>query len=170
MIGARYDGDREREEPIELTAGELRELNMQAPPMRTQPSQDVATPALSPTQAALAPARPATAAHEELRLPSAVFWTAAGLTVTAAAFSLWSGLDMLDKHDTYVQRPTRSTYDSGKAAETRTNVLLGTTAALLSATAALFFFTAWNDDEETLSPSLAATPESAVLSLRRRFQ
>ena len=42
MIGARYDGDREREEPIELTAGELRELSMQAPPpMPTKPSQDV---------------------------------------------------------------------------------------------------------------------------------
>ena len=57
--------------------------------------------------------------------PLVVFITG-GATLVAVGLSIWSGLDAMNRLHDFEARPTQGILDSGRAAEVRTNVLLGT--------------------------------------------
>jgi hypothetical protein len=62
--------------------------------------------------------------------------------------SVFSGLDTVDKAHAYDQSQTRAAYDDGNAAQSRTNVLIGLTAAVVVLTAvAAGFFVDWRGKE-----------------------
>lgn len=169
-IEARWGGAGARTQSLELAAGELRELSFEAPALPAELPAGEPLPGPSKAAAVLAAPPPPTPVKEAKRLPPEWFWTAAGLTTLSGAAALISGLDTLDRQADYERAPTRAAYDSGKASELRTNLLIGGTAALLVASGLLFAFADFEDDGEQISPSLAATPHSALLLLRRSFR
>jgi hypothetical protein len=62
------------------------------------------------------------------------------LTATALGFTVWSGLETLDTLHAFDAHPTQANLSEGQTRQTRTNVLIGTTAglALLTGSAAVF--------------------------------
>ena len=87
------------------------------------------------------------------------FFAGLGLTAVAGVFTIGSGVDASHEHDTFASqgcapgatgpRPASCDQQSadGKSAQLRTNVLLGTTAVLAAATAAVgIFVVRWNGD------------------------
>src|SRR5262249_37417131 len=68
------------------------------------------------------------------------FWIGAGLTVALAAGTTASGVDTLAKHNDYLGTRDAAGYDAGRAAQTRTNVLLVSTGVVGVVTVALGLF------------------------------
>jgi hypothetical protein len=82
-------------------------------------------------------------------LPPTVFYVALGVTAVAAGFAAWSGVDTADRHSRFVgagcspgeySASCVAMADSGRSAQTRTNVLLAAAGVLGVATAALGLF------------------------------
>ena len=78
---------------------------------------------------------------------------AGGLTAVSAAFMIGSGLETMGQRAAFDRNPTQQNLDSGRSAETRTNVLVGVTIGLgvLTGVTALFL-TDWrgkNKEEKT---------------------
>ncbi|MCS6799253.1 MAG: hypothetical protein NZ898_12125 [Myxococcota bacterium] len=130
------------EQHVSLTAGERRELRVEAPapppsppPVSQTPEQPVPAPAQATT-----PVSDVTT-NERDGLSPVFFWTGLGLTVAAGGVLLWSGLDTLAGVDDYEANPTPEGLQRGQAREMRTNVLIGVTAALGVGTAVLALLT-----------------------------
>lgn len=139
-----------RSRSLDCTAGQSVELSLDAPPPEPAP-----TPAPAPTVAppptapvlAVAPPLPVPPVVRPSRrpLPPLVFWIGLAATAASAGVLVWSGLDTLSARDAYVQRPTEAGYNDGASRETRTDVLIATTAVLGVATAVVgVFFTEWS--------------------------
>jgi hypothetical protein len=113
-------------------AGERREIVLEAPPE-------------APASAPEGPA-PSTGGGGGL---SPIFSIAAGaLAVGAGGVLIWSGVDTLAGVDDYENDPTTEALAVGQSKETRTNVLIGVTAALAVTTLVLAIFTDWDGSEE----------------------
>jgi hypothetical protein len=99
------------------------------------------------------------------------FWVALGTTAAVGGATLASGLDTDSQHDAFERSPSRSAADSGAAAETRTNVLAGVTAALGLATATVGLFAVrWSSPASPpVTATLDITPTGALTSIRGRF-
>lgn len=87
------------------------------------------------------------------------------LTAVATGLTVWSGLSTLSRRDRYVlnrDQQTQENYDDGKAAQTRTNVLLAVTGgvAVLTAVTAVFFVD-WHGTRSTAMVGVG--PGSVVL-------
>ena len=105
-----------------------------------------------------------------------VFGIGAGLTAVGAGVLVWSGIDVLSARDAYVASPTAGGYDDGIGRETRTNVVLGVTAALAVGTLVVAFFTDFGGNggergEATarILPTLVVTPEGGALGAAGTF-
>jgi hypothetical protein len=94
--------------------------------------------AASGTAAAAAPAAAQTAVSS--KLSPAWFWTAAGITGAMAIGTIASGVDTVQQHSDFLLHPTDEGARAGQAADSRTQILLGTTAAFAVGTAALGVF------------------------------
>lgn len=98
-------------------------------------------------QAAVASPPPPTKAHG---LPP---WTVAvggGLVIASGVLSGVSGFDTVDKRDAFLDDPTQPRLDDAFASQTRTNVLLGTTAGVALVTAVIAaFFVDWKAEART---------------------
>jgi tetratricopeptide (TPR) repeat protein len=100
-----------------------------------------------------------------------VFIVGAGLTAVAGGVLIWSGVDTLTANDNYTRYFTEAPspnvteaeglYHSALDAQTRTNVLVGVTAALAATTVILAIFTDWDGDPPS-EPSDAAEPAAAA--------
>lgn len=97
-------------------------------------------------------------------LSPTVFYVGVGVSAVLAGATAWSGLDTQSKRDEFDADPTAAGYDEGMAAQKRTNVLLGLTAAAGVTTAALGLFAVeWDDGKEA---DVAISPGAATLRLR----
>lgn len=109
VVGERVDramADVKAEATVTLTASPLREAGTgAAPPLPVERRSG---------HAGVAPA-----------------WISIGAVGTAAVAgaTIWSAVDTLAVHDAYLASRDRATYDEGRAAELRTNVLIGATGA-----------------------------------------
>lgn len=130
---------------VEGRAGESRTVELvEPPPPPEKPEEPVKPP---PQKPAVPPPPP----PSEKPLPPWVFFVGAGLTVGAGAATAISGLDAQNNPGVDAVRrecagkdETCPLYQEGKAAELRTNVLLGVTAGLGVATGVIgLFFTRW---------------------------
>jgi hypothetical protein len=155
VIEARWAGREPVSRPFEGAAGQVSDQELR-PPAGAPAVAATATPAASgaTTSPGLAPAADAASpppppavdvqlgaaepAHHVL--PPTVFWVGTGLTVVAGGILTWSGLDTMSARDRFVRDPTRAGFDDGKSRETRTNVLIATTAVLGAATIAVGLF------------------------------
>jgi hypothetical protein len=101
-----------------------------------------------------------------------VFWTGAGITVAAGAFTVWSGLDTINDPGADAVRDIcaaegesgsncQAAYKEGRDKQTRTNIAIGATAVLGVATIAIgAFLTDWSggksESGKVSSPKRAA--------------
>ena len=136
-----WPGDRLKTAKINAVAGGEEELKLDAPPL-------VVTTVVGPA----GPSAPPPAAVKEKPLGPMVFFIGAGLTVVGAGATILSGIDAKNnpgvdavKRDCAGMSETCPTYQRGRDAQFRTNVILGATigAGLLTAVVGTFF-TQWS--------------------------
>lgn len=97
-------------------------------------------------------------------MPPTVFYVGLGVTGVLAGATVWSGLDTNSKRDDFDANPTAAGYDDGVAAQRRTNILLGLTAAAGVTTAALgLFAVSWEDGK---SADVAIAPNGTTVRVR----
>ncbi len=170
-LASRWPGRGERTRTLEAVAGQSVELALEAPP------PVVVAPTPAPVIVVAPPVtRPMTDphvdAHPRRPLSPVVFWVGLGATVATGAVLVWSGLDTLSARDTYVATPTETLYRSGVSSELRTNVLVGTAAAVGAATVLIgALFTDWSGPRRdvALLPTAGAHDGRPTLGLAGTF-
>jgi nicotinamidase-related amidase len=81
------------------------------------------------------------------------------VTAVAGGVTVWSGLDTEKRYDSFAEtRTDPGLRDAGRAAQTRTNVLLGVTATAAVATAALGLFVVDFRSEQAPERSVQVSP------------
>ncbi len=148
---ASFDDAQSDPQFVEAEAAKRGSLVFEYSPAKDQ-EQEKASPPAEVTSTADNSDANLTATTDE-GLPIWYFLSGVALTLGAGAATLWSGLDVLDLHDTYQDNQTQEVYESGLDKERRTNILIGVTAAVGAATCVLALFTQWDDSEEGDSES-----------------
>jgi tetratricopeptide (TPR) repeat protein len=93
-----------------------------------------------------------------------IVYIGAGVTAVLAGISIGSGLDTSSKRRQFDSSPSAQLYDDGVAAQQRTNILVGVTAAAGVATALVgLFVVRWSSPKE---PHVSLTPGGASFSTR----
>ena len=99
-----------------------------------------------------------------------VFWSALGAPAVSGAVLIWSGLDTLAARDAYVLAPNEAAYNDGLGLQTRTNVLIATTATLAAATALVAVFTEWSGGRTAqVGAAVLPLPGGAGVTVVRSF-
>lgn len=105
-------------------------------------------------------------------LPPVVFWVGVGVTGALAVVSTWSGFDTSSANDDYLDAPTKRAYDDAHARQSRTNVLVGVTAALAATSLVLALLTDWGGSDEQGSEPMAQAwvgPDGAGLVVQGKL-
>lgn len=98
------------------------------------------------------------------------FWASLSLTGALALGSVASGVDTIHRHSEFVAHPSEVTARSGQAADSRTQALIGTTAAFAVGTAALGIFgVKWGDSKAPVTASAAPLPGGIAASVGGHF-
>jgi hypothetical protein len=148
---------------IEIKPDETLDVTPALGPTSTPPVDAVPVPALVPLPAAPQTVPPVVEGRRT-GLSPVWFWLGTGATALSGGATLASGLDTLSKHQSFVDARcpvagssacnTLST--SGTSAQTRTDVLVGVTAAVGVATVVVLLFTRWGSGEDARAhPSLS---------------
>lgn len=158
-----FDGDRALNRDVIVKAGDDITLPFEAPPAAAHPPAKHA-PAAEPGDAGVA-------AHDEARprpLSPTYVLIGGGLTAALAGVTVWSGLDTVHAHDAYAKAPTADGWSSGRSKQLRTNILIGSTAAVGVATGLIaLFWTQWGGQEAHVA--LAPSTSGATLSYGGKF-
>ncbi len=145
------------ERRIGVEAGSLRRVLLEAPPPPAPPPSE-------PDLIEDAPSKDEGVQKDKGMSPT-IFYVGLGVSAALAGATVWSGLDTQSKRDAFDDDPTGAGYDEGVAAQRRTNILLGLTAAAGVTTGALGLFAVqWEDGTEA---EVALSP--GVVSVRSRF-
>ena len=140
--------DRSRSTHVEARAQGKDSLSLEAPPVPAQPPPQ--TPSTAGTSRATPLSPPPEPAQKPLgRVP---FFIGAGLTAVGIGATVFSGLDAQNhpgvdavKRDCVGLGESCPTYQKGRDAQTRTNIILGVTGGVALATAVIgVFFTQWS--------------------------
>lgn len=171
QLTASFEGEGADTQPISGGAGVRLTRNFAPPPRAAQPTQPAHELDNATAQAA-APLAPEE--KERAGISRAWFITSAAVAVALAGTAVWSGLDVLSKHDDYKQQPTEAGYEEGIKLERRTNILIGASGAAAASAVVLAFFTKWSRGKEAPPTSSAAvrvgfTPVGSSLSITKRF-
>ena len=174
-----WSDDRSKAIKVTGKAGGVEELSLDAPPLPPPP--------VKPIVVLIAPEKPPPV-HEK-PLGPVVFFIGAGLTVAGVAGTIVSGLDAQNnpgedavRRDCVGLGESCPTYQRGRDAQLRTNILLGATAGVGILTGVVgLFFTQWSSPRSraganqpgtgrpTWSPSVAAEPGGAHVGLAGAF-
>lgn len=155
-----WTGDRSHKARVVGKPGGKEELVLQAPAERPKippPVDTRTTPSPQPT--------PDAPKESSKPLPPVVFFVAGGLTLVAGGATVWSGIDTINnpgqdavRRDCVGQDESCPTYQKGRDAQLRTNVLIGATAGLGVVTAVIgVFFTRWGGDATAKKTGAAPT-------------
>lgn len=154
-----FGGDRSKLVRVDARAGGKEDISVAAPPVLAPAPTATSTPRGGDVAGPRADAKP---------LAPVLFFALAGLTVVGGAATLLSGLDARAnpgadavRRDCVGLGESCPTYQKGRDAQFRTNVLLGATGGVALVTAVVgVFFTEWS------SPGKIAPRTSAVWPLR----
>ncbi len=114
-------------------------------------------------------------------VPRWAFFSSLGATVAVGTLTIWSGVDANHGVDAYEDAATRGNaalaqdlLEQGQRKETRTNALIGTTAAMVGVTTVLGVFTDWKGHgreakPRSIEPSMAFDKNGGFAGLRGRF-
>jgi hypothetical protein len=147
-------------------------------PSRDERAADAAVGDEAPS--AEAPAKPRSTATTTPHAPPPIrglstgwFWATAAVGGALGAAAIASAVDTADRHEAYVAAPTLQAAADGKAAQTRTHVLLGFTgAAAVSAAVMGIVAVRWRDPAPPpgqLTGSVQPARGGATATLRGRF-
>jgi hypothetical protein len=133
---------------VRVAPGELVSVTL-APEPKKEPAVIVLGP----------PPPPPVAPPSRRPLPPAVPIVGLVLTAAAGGLTLASGLDTRSKRDAFLEDRTQPRLDDAYASQTRTNVLIATTAGLGVVTAVLAgFFTEWSGAHASERSGVASAP------------
>lgn len=136
-------GDKTVQRKITVVAGSLVKVALDPPKRESSKLEEEADED--------APAPPADKGRDGKGKPLSPTWFYVGLGATGVlgAVTIWSGLDTNKARDAYAENPTQSGLDEGKSKQSRTNLLLGVTAAAGVGTAVIgLFFTDWKGQKK----------------------
>ena len=142
IVGA-FGNRRAAPQAVEAAAGDKKELVFDEPPPEPKPTAADGEGGISAATGFDASQAPPSG------ISPAFFATGASLTLALGLVSVWSGLDVLKKHDKYEANQTREGYDDGIDCERRTNILFAATGAAALTTIALALFTDWSGEKST---------------------
>lgn len=137
--------------------------------VQLEPNNAVPTPGASRPLTAPPPVtRPRPTTEARTGWSPSWFWVAVGTTAALGAATTISGVDTLSKHSTFQNDQTDENEEAGRAAQTRTNLLIGGTALAALATAAVGAFAVdWDSPEEPPNAvGLAWDGSSVLLSVK----
>jgi hypothetical protein len=170
-LSASFEGEAGDTQQISGGAGVRLTRNFEPPPRPAQPP-----PPAHELERATASSAPAVTQEATARggISRAWFVTSAAVALALAGTAVWSGLDVLSKHDDYKQQPNEAGYEEGLKLERRTNILIGAASAAAATAVVLAFFTKWSRDKEAQARSTAAVfvglgPVGGSLSITKRF-
>lgn len=126
VVTARF-GEQEVRRNVTVVAGSLERIVLE-PPAAPPPSPE--DPGDEPP-AEDAPEQPAAGKP----LPPTWFWVGVGATALLGGATVWSGLDTNSAREQYDKNPTPGGLDDGRSKQSRTNLLLGSTAVVAALTA-----------------------------------
>lgn len=161
LVTGSFDG-KQVQRQISVVAGSLEQVRLEAPP---PPPARSATPVAAPVRGP----RDQGAAGKHGGLPPLAVYIGAGATAVLGGVTIWSGLDTNKARSDYDAHPTQQGLDSGQGKQTRTNVLVGATAVVGVATAAIAIFaTDWkgkstSDEHPEAHMALGIGPGSVSL-------
>lgn len=138
-VAGRIDGKRVKRK-VSVVAGSLERVLLERP--KAKPAVTAPTPGEDPF-AGDPPDKDTTKKDEKPLSPA---WVYGGLTLTAVlgGVTAWSGLDTNKARSEYDDNPTQAGLDDGQSKQSRTNLLLGATAAVGVTTGVIaVFFTNW---------------------------
>jgi hypothetical protein len=167
-VAAVFEG-RGSAEPREVSGkpGERTNVVFSAPPVPEPEENDPASVPVAPASAVV------TDEGEPAGVSPWFFGVGAIVTAGLGGVLVWSGLDVLDKHDEYEAAPTREKFEDGQDRERRTNILIGVTAAAGAATLAVALFgTNWSggeSDDERAAIGFSAGPDGAMMEVGGSF-
>jgi tetratricopeptide (TPR) repeat protein len=168
-----FEGGRSRGLRLQGVAGEARTIQIAPPaPQVVAKAPPASALGASQSQSARGPATQTnTRDHERAGIAPAYFWTAASLTLATGAVAIWSGVDLLHARDDYQQSrmPTRAQFEAGEKKDTRTSILIGSSAVLAAGTVALALFTDFRGKEQKQTAGLSVDRHGAQWTLLRRF-
>ena len=154
VVGA-FGNRRAAPQDVEAAAGDKKELVFDEPPPDPKPISGGRRRGISAATGFDASQAPPSG------ISPAFFATGASLTLALGLVSVWSGLDVLKKHDKYDTNQTDEGYEDGLDRERRTNILFAATGVAALTTVTLALFTDWSGrkiDE--------GTPPTARLGMR----
>jgi hypothetical protein len=167
-----WSSERNKTQTVAAVAGGNDTFSFEAPPVAPPPAAVVvvAPPPATPPSTSTKPLSPI------------FFYAGAGLTVVALGVTVWSGVDAENnpgaaavKRDCVGQGTSCSEYQQGLSAQLRTNVLIGVSAGLGAATAAVgIFFTNWSGKQAEKPPppvqaGFSPLPGGGAVALSGRF-
>lgn len=138
VVSGSFDG-KHVERQFTVVAGSLEHVRLE-PPAPPPPEAKPETPPATPEQ----PSHDQGVTRKHGGLPPLVVYIGAGATAVLGGVTIWSGLDTNKARSDFNAHPTQQGLDAGQGKQTRTNVLLGATAVVGVATAAIgIFATDW---------------------------
>jgi hypothetical protein len=169
-----WSDDRNTRIPIDAKEGGSQSLQLEPPasPVPAVPPipapVPVASPVLVPAPVTVPPAvGPVPPPSASKPFGPAVFITGAALTAIGAGFTVWSGIDTVNNPGADRVKAECSAgksdcpnlYQTGRNAQTRTNVLVGVTSGVAALTAIVgLFFTQWSPAVATVGTHAAPPP------------
>lgn len=174
-LEASWGPARTRRAPVTAAAGAQVTLILDAPPEPAPtPEPPAPTPPPAPVIVVAAPPvvapPPPPAVVSRRPLGPAVFWSVLGATAVSGGVLIWSGVDTLGARDRYVAAPNERAYLDGVGLQTRTNVLIATTATLAAAAALTAVFTEWSGARTAqLGAAVTPLPGGAMVAMVRSF-
>lgn len=160
------EAERNAKFKVTLLAGAA--VDWQAP----QPRQPRPRPVAQQPAPAPAPSPqpvPSTTTYYTMRPSSAWFWAGFGVTAVLGGVTAWSGVDTLSKHSAYIGGDD-SALGPGKAAQTRTNALLGATIVAGAVTVVLGAVTLGRSQgSASTSASISAGVGPGGISVKARY-
>ena len=172
-IVARFEDETTVTSAVEARAGQDDRIELVKP--AAAPYQPSEAPAPVTPAAPAAPAPPASPAADRASggLSPVVGIVLGGAALALGAGAVWSGLDTKSAKDDFEQNPSREAFDRGEAKDTRTNVLIGASAAFgVASLVVLAFATDWagrSEQPARLSVGLSGSARGPGLDLQGKF-
>jgi hypothetical protein len=170
-LTAIFEGEGADTQQVTGSPGARLTRNFEPAPRPAQPSQPAGElePATPSVAAPVVPGEPA-----RRGISRVWFITTTAVALGLAGTAVWSGIDVLNKHDDYKKQPTEEGYEDGLKLERRTNILIGSASAVAASAVVLAFFTRWSGEKEAQPPPSAAvrvglTPAGGSFSITKRF-
>lgn len=154
LIEGKYEGELVRKS-LSIEASAMMSVTLEPPPPPPPPPPPEPEPEPEP---------------ESTKWSPTVAYVGGALTLAAAGYTTWSGLDTWSQKEVFDESATQENLDEGKSRQTRTNIALGVTvAAAAFTTVAAVWMVDWKGSDVREATSLEVGAGWQSVTLRGRF-